>query len=112
MRYGMASSDRPLSLIFSLCRGKNSRERLTIEKSLLLPGTEIRFSSTDWPRDPRKPCLVVNDDPLAASALPWPNRPYEATFVVQAIDAAGKTVARTTKSFWVIGPTREPAGQR
>jgi hypothetical protein len=112
LRYGMASSDRPISLIFSLCRGRNVRERLTIEKVLKLPDEEIRFPSTDWPRAPRNPCLVVNDEPLAAGRLPWPDRPYEATFVVKAIDAAGKTVASTTKAFWVIGPTREPAGQR
>jgi hypothetical protein len=112
LRYGMASSDRPISLIFSLCRGKNVREPLTIEKSLLLPDAEIQFTSTAWPRAPRNPCLVVNDDPLAPGRLPWSDRPYEATFVVKAVDAEGKTVARTTRTFWVIGPTREPAGQR
>jgi hypothetical protein len=112
LRYGMANSDRPLSLVFSLCRGKNVREPLKIEKSLLLPDEEIRFSSTDWPRMPHSPCLVVNDDPLAAGRLPWSQQPYEATFVVKAIDAAGRTVATTSRAFWVIGPTREPAAQR
>jgi hypothetical protein len=112
LRHGMANSDRPVSLVFSLCRGKSVHAPLTIEKSLLMPDKEIRFSSTDWPRDPRNPCLVVNDEPLAAGRVPWPDRPYEATFVVKAIDAAGKTVARTSRTFWVIGPTREPVGQR
>jgi hypothetical protein len=112
LRYGMANSDRPLSLVFSLCRGRNAREPLKIEKSLLLPDTEIRFSSTAWPREPRNPCLVVNDDPLAAGRLPWSQQPYEATFVVKAVDAAGRTVARTAKAFWVIGPTREAAAPR
>ncbi len=106
LRYGMARSDRPISLVFSLCRGKGVREPLTIEKSLSLPDQEIRFSATDWTQAPATLCLVVNDDPLPAGRLPWSNQPYEATFVVKAADAAGRTVARTSRTFWIIGPTR------
>jgi hypothetical protein len=112
LRYGMANSDRPIALDFSLCRGTKVRGPLTIEKRLLLPDSEIRFPSADWPQALGNPCLVVNDEPLAAGRLPWSNQPYEATFVVQVIDAAGRTVARASNAFWVIGPAREFARQR
>jgi hypothetical protein len=73
----------------------------------LLPGGEIRFPSADWPQSPGSPCLFTNDDPLAAGRLPWSNQPYEATFVVHAVDAAGRKVATASKAFWVIGPARD-----
>jgi hypothetical protein len=106
LRYGMANSDRPISLIVSVCRGKGVQEPLTIEKSLFLSDKELRFSSTDWPQEHNSPCLVVKDDLVAAGRLPWLNQPYEVTFVVRVNEASGKTVANTSRSFWIIGPTR------
>lgn len=104
-RYGMAHTDRPISLVASLCRGKNVHEPLTIEKSLLLPDKELRLSTTDWRQDAASPCVFVDDDPLGAGRLPWSNQPYEATFVVNVSDRSGKTVAKTSRAFWVIGPS-------
>lgn len=106
LRYGMAYSDRPISLVVSLCRGKNVQGRLTIDRRLLLPGKELHLARTDWPQATAGACRVVNDDPIAAGRLPWSNQPYEATFVVNVGDAAGKTVATTSRAFWVIGPSR------
>jgi hypothetical protein len=106
LRYGMANSDRPISLVFSLCRGRKAQEPLTIESRLMLPEKQLRFSRTVWPQSPGTPCLVVNSDPLVAGGLPWSNQAYEATFVVRVSDASGKAVANTSKAFWVIGPTR------
>jgi hypothetical protein len=112
LRYGMASSDRPIAMAFSLCRGTKVRGPLTIEKTLLLPDGEIRLPGVDWPQSQRNLCLVVNDDPLAAGRLPWSNQPYEATFVVHAVDAAGRTVATASRAFWVIGPARDLVRRR
>ena len=112
LRYGMAHSDRPISLAVSLCRGKNVRGQLAIEKSLHLPDHEIRFPRTDWPQAQGTPCLFVNDDPLAAGRLPWTDQPYEATFVVNVSDSHGKKVATTSRTFWVIGPSRQGLRRR
>jgi hypothetical protein len=106
LHFAMANSDRPISLVVSVCRGKNVQGHLTIEKSLLLPDTELRFSKTDWPQEQNAPCLVVKDDLSAAGRLPWSNQPYEVTFVVSVNDASGKTVANTSRAIWIIGPTR------
>ena len=106
LRYGMANSDRAISVVVSVCRGKGVQTALTIEKSLVLPDKELRFGTTDWPLGHNTPCLVVKDDLLAAELLPWSNRPYESTFVVKVTDPSGKTVATASKAFWIIGPTR------
>jgi hypothetical protein len=105
LRYGMANSDRPISLIVSVCRGKGVHEPLTIETSLLLPDKELRFSRTEWPQGNKSPCLVVKDDLLATRLLPWSNRSYETTFVVKVNESSGKTIATTSRDFWIIGPT-------
>jgi hypothetical protein len=106
LRYGMANSDRPISLVVSVCRGKGVKESLTIEKSLLVTDRELQFSRTDWPQEHNSHCLVVKDDLLAAGRLPWSNRPYEVTFVVRVNDSSGETVAKTSRAFWIIGPSR------
>lgn len=106
LRYGMANSDRAISLVVSVCRGKGVEAPLTIGKRLVLPDKDLRFSTTDWPLEHHAPCLVVKDDLLAADLLPWSNQPYESTFVVKVSDPSGKTVATASKAFWIIGPTR------
>jgi hypothetical protein len=106
LRYGMANSDRPISLIVSVCRGKGVHEPLTIEKSLVLPDRQLRFSRTAWPQDNKSLCLVVKDDLLATSLLPWSGRPYETTFIVKVNESSGKTIATSSRAFWIIGPTR------
>jgi hypothetical protein len=106
LRYGMANSDRPISLVVSMCRGKGVQEPLTIEKSLLLPDKELRFSRTDWPPSDNFRCVVVKDDLLASDQLPWSNQPYEPTFVVTVKTPSGTTLATHRRAFWIIGPTR------
>jgi hypothetical protein len=106
LRYGMAHSDRPISLAASVCRGKNVREPLTIERRLLLPEQELRLSSATWTDQRNAPCRFIDDDPLEAERLPWPDRPYEATFVVSVSDRSGKTVAKASRTIWIIGPSR------
>jgi hypothetical protein len=106
LRFEMASSDRPISFVIPVCRGKNVRESLTIEQSLLLPDKDLQFSSTDWPHEENVRCLVVNDARLEADRLPWLNQPYEAVFVVKVRNGLGETLARATKSFWIVGPGR------
>jgi hypothetical protein len=106
LRYTMASSDRPISFVVSLCRGKNVQGPLTIEQSLLLPEKELRFPRTDWPHEENAPCLVVNDTRLEAYRLPWSNKPYQVSFSVRVNNGSGETLAETTSSFWIVGPGR------
>jgi len=105
MRHGMAASDRPIALVTSVCRGAGVHGRLTIAKSLLLPGGELHAPSTTW-MEQGSPCRVIRDDVLREGELPWSNQPYEATLVVNVSDASGRTVARRSETFWVIGPRR------
>lgn len=102
--YAMANYDQPILLVVSLCRGNSVHEPLTIEKSLLLPHQEFRFSKTNWPQEQDTPCLVVKDELLPADRLPRSKQPYEVTVVVRVSNASRKVVAETSKVFWVIGP--------
>ena len=105
LRFGMAASDRPIALVTSVCRGASVHGRLTIEKSLLLPDRELHAPSTTW-TEQGSPCRVVRDDVLRAGELPWSNQPYEATLVVSVNDTSRRTIAKTSKAFWVVGPNR------
>jgi hypothetical protein len=105
LRYGMAASDRPIALVTSVCRGANVHGPLTVDKTLLLPHEELHAPRTIW-HEQGSPCLVIRDDVLKDGELPWSHAPYETTLVVTVSDPSGRTVAKSSKAFWVIGPGR------
>jgi hypothetical protein len=101
--YGMAASDRPISIVASTCRGERVRGALTIDTTVRLPDKELRMTTKRWPD--RVAACRIDSDVIMAGALPWSNRPYEAIVLVNVSDASGRSVARGSNAFWVIGPS-------
>jgi len=105
--YGMAYTDLPTSMRSVLCRGRKSRQPLTVERSITLPHKEIGFDPSIWHRDGKQLCLAMSDK-IAAHQLPWDGRPYQVTYSLKASDPADAVVHATAETtFWVIGPAAD-----
>ena len=107
LRYGMAASDRPIALVTSVAAGRTLHGPLTVDKTFKLLLAQRASRPEDHVARAGSPCLVIRDDVLKDGELPWPHVPaYETTLVVTVSDQSGRTVAKSSKAFWVIGPGR------